>query len=1006
MGPRDKRALYLEWSNLLLSQINLSFRIVFDGLERLPENSHSYTFLRIMIDNAPKNIRFLLISRKEPRFNIHDWQIKQQAYVLFNSDLAFTHHETKCFLREYCGLQCTEEQISKIRQSTEGWPGGLAILSQVFQRREKRDLESSTINGLLDSLRAEAFLYIAKEAFSGLASKHKRILMYSSVFEEIWPQFLDRLLNIEGSESVFQKLVKQNLFVNAHYDAKKGWVYKCHHLFRWFLKRMLSDQVGDKELNRYLRLVARASARWGSLESAAEFFLRAGEHLSAASVLRVLGWRMVRSARDEDLLNLLSRFPERIVQSKPWLLLYRSYCRRYSHAAENVTDLQKAKNMFERGGNIKGRILSLGYLMEAIVLIGRDPVSVHDLLAEAETLLSELSFSEHPREQALLWLQMGFCSTLRSKDTRDGYRASQNAYILARKLKDHPLQIQALIYSIIPLTYLGETSEADKLNNRVEKMLEKSGYPELEAVFLKTRSELLLFGGRLDLGHAAHLLEQLSERIERLGLLYVQAPAWYSELAYHIYAGNTEQAEAIGRRLHELSVATDNSFGKGFCFLLRGLLAYRLGQLNGAKELLESGLEIFRSPECRSWLHDYWFSIAAGLVHMHLGNWPQAESLFLRSLQHFTDIANQLALKEVLLSLALLQEHQGNREKALEYLESGLGLASARHFRHFTMLSPRDQVRFCLLALEGGSKGIREYAVDLLRTELRETVAQEEPQLRKHRNVRVRGTIEEVMRERHRRNRPRVHIQTLGRFRVWIGDELLPDSAWKGNQALKLLKALVALAHTRQVRKEHLIDELWPESSPKAGDKTFKVALHRLRRSLEPNLSSRFGSSYIHLKHGYLSLDTELCRTDIYRFQLLCRDMMRGIRSGDIKQAAQAFQQADALYSGDFLPDEADRIAGPVREHVRQVFIEAQFEAARLYESRGSWTKAIYHYQRIINCDPLLEEAYRRIMRLYAEQGKRSKALQVYEQCRTALRSELDMEPEETTTSLYRKIRG
>jgi DNA-binding SARP family transcriptional activator len=60
----------------------------------------------------------------------------------------------------------------------------------------------------------------------------------------------------------------------------------------------------------------------------------------------------------------------------------------------------------------------------------------------------------------------------------------------------------------------------------------------------------------------------------------------------------------------------------------------------------------------------------------------------------------------------------------------------------------------------------------------------------------------------------------------------------------------------------------------------------------------------------------------------------------------------------------------------------------------------------VLERDPLLEEAYRRIMRLYADKGKRNKALQVYELCRKNLRNILDVEPEDLTTSLYRNIKG
>ena len=1005
LGTRKQGALYRDWSRALLDQISSTVRITFDGLDRLPDESGAFHFLRVMLERAPEKVKFLLVSRREPPLPLQEWQIKQRIFILRNKDLAFTYQETRSFLRHHCGLHCQAEQVKKVWQSTEGWVGGLVILSQVLQSSERPDSELTRIEGLPDAFQAEVFLYFAQEIFAHLSQRNARILLCSSIFQEVSPQFLDRFLNMTGSAKILQELSSRNLFVHAVYDAARGWIYIYHQLFREFLQSMWREQYSPAERKQLLFVAARACARTNYLESAVDFFLQAEEPFLAASVLTVLGRGMIQTGRHKYLANILNQFPERIIQVKPWLLLYRAECRRYSHAAENVPDLQNAESLFQRSGNIRGFMLALGYLIEAVVL-GRVPLPIQTLLERGEEQLSGLSFSVFPREQALLRLQMGLCYNLRG-NTRKGLRASQHAYLLSRRMKDRPLQIQSLIHSMIPLNYLGEFTEANKLRCQIESMLQKTNYPELEAVFLKAWSEIPLFGGRLDLDLAARLVEQLKERIDRLGLLYLEGPALYSEFVYYMYSGNAEKAEEIASSLKAHSEAMNKSFDKGFCSILLGILAYRQQQWNKAREYIEFGLEVFRLPESLSLLYDYQFSIGAGLVHIHLSNWQKAEALLERSLRYFTNISNQLARTEALLSLALLYEKKGARDKALEQLESGLHIASARQFTHFVVLSPEDQVSVCLLALQAGSKKAKDYAVHLLQTGLSETVAVKEPWLVNHPHKQVRKAIYEVMHSRHRRNRPRVYIQSLGRFRVWVGGQLMTESDWEGNQAQNLLKALVALASEKPVRKEFVIDVLWPESSPGAGDKTFKVALHRLRRTLEPDMDSRFGSSYILLKHGALSLDRELCRTDIRDFQKLCKETRSQLHSGETQKALQTLQAADSLYQGDFLPEEPEKDwAREVRERLRQTCIEVQFEGARAYESLGSWTKAIRHYQRALECDPLLEEAYRRIMRLYADKGKRAKALQVFETCRTALRNGLDGDPEELTMSLYRKIKG
>jgi DNA-binding SARP family transcriptional activator len=49
----------------------------------------------------------------------------------------------------------------------------------------------------------------------------------------------------------------------------------------------------------------------------------------------------------------------------------------------------------------------------------------------------------------------------------------------------------------------------------------------------------------------------------------------------------------------------------------------------------------------------------------------------------------------------------------------------------------------------------------------------------------------------------------------------------------------------------------------------------------------------------------------------------------------------------------------------------------------------------MVKQDPLDEESYRQLMRLYALKGDRAGALRAYHRCETTLRRELDVEPVE-----------
>ncbi len=59
----------------------------------------------------------------------------------------------------------------------------------------------------------------------------------------------------------------------------------------------------------------------------------------------------------------------------------------------------------------------------------------------------------------------------------------------------------------------------------------------------------------------------------------------------------------------------------------------------------------------------------------------------------------------------------------------------------------------------------------------------------------------------------------------------------------------------------------------------------------------------------------------------------------------------------------------------------------------------------ILGVDPFFEAAYRNLMILYADAGRKNKALYVFKECRSILKKELDTEPEVQTQEIYTRIR-
>ena len=116
-----------------------------------------------------------------------------------------------------------------------------------------------------------------------------------------------------------------------------------------------------------------------------------------------------------------------------------------------------------------------------------------------------------------------------------------------------------------------------------------------------------------------------------------------------------------------------------------------------------------------------------------------------------------------------------------------------------------------------------------------------------------------------------------------------------------------------------------------------------------------------------------------------------------------ALEQVDSLYRGDLLPGCYDEWILPERDRLRQRHRQALEQLLRIFEGQGDTVTAIRYAQRLIGIDPLSEDLYRRLMRLFSLNNDRSSALRVYHSCVTILQREMGVDPSLATCEVYEK---
>src|SRR5512132_494351 len=241
-----------------------------------------------------------------------------------------------------------------------------------------------------------------------------------------------------------------------------------------------------------------------------------------------------------------------------------------------------------------------------------------------------------------------------------------------------------------------------------------------------------------------------------------------------------------------------------------------------------------------------------------------------------------------------------------------------------------------------------------------------------------------------------VRIRLFGAFSVRVGEEVVPEGAWRLRKAKSLVK-LLALAPERRVHREWATELLWPERAPEAAANNFHQALYVARRALEA--AGAEASAVLPLRDDMLALyPGGRVEVDVDIFEAA---VVRARETGEPSDYGAAL----ALYGGELLAeDRYEAWATGRRDAVREAHLGLLLElSARLAED-GDIAAAIEALEQAVVVDPLHEAAHRSLMQMFAAAGRRQQALVQYHLLRGALRRDLEAEPDPQTARLYRAL--
>lgn len=245
---------------------------------------------------------------------------------------------------------------------------------------------------------------------------------------------------------------------------------------------------------------------------------------------------------------------------------------------------------------------------------------------------------------------------------------------------------------------------------------------------------------------------------------------------------------------------------------------------------------------------------------------------------------------------------------------------------------------------------------------------------------------------------PPLYFTCFGRFEVRKSGQPIPLCSSRSGQSI--LRYL-AVQPEHSATFDILMAMLWPEDETAAAQPKLHSAISALRHSLNIGYKCNPGCGYIMCKNRvYLLNPAVVIRTDVDEF-LQCYETERRT----IEERVVLYEKACSLYTGPFLPEDMyDDWSFLQREHLNQVYISMcrtltdHYLNTKSFEAAAKWARSILKVNR---CD---EEAHRKLMQIYAAQGRRMEALQQYQRCESLLREELGVAPLPETTIVFHQL--
>ncbi|MYL35050.1 transcriptional regulator [Pontibacillus yanchengensis] len=944
-----------------LSRVEGDLYVILDDFHHVEHSLSIEQWMIHFIEHLPSNCHLILSSRNKPQWTIlNSLKVKGHLLEITQEDLLLSQEEMEHLLLDLYDMELTNEMILNVHRVTEGW--AIAFEMVIQQLQSGLNLEPILENDP-NSLQ-DLFDYLAHEVLSKQSFMVQQFLEQTSVLEILSPKLCDYVLGMTGSEAMLDQLADQHIFLQE-VSVKH---YRYHQLFKSFLENRMKEKRPD-EYRQLHRKAARYQEQNGDMETAILHLERVEDYDRMSQLVSQYGGDMLKHGKLQSLYEHLLVLPTERKRHYPILWFYQGEILRY------WSSYMEAEQCYKRSEEL-GRDRYDHYLY-SIALEGQARIYLDtiqpdqaerilqhaiDLRAQTEASKEEMGRLYYMLAENLLnagnatkaesWLEKARELNLPLEDgnlearlyLRTGRLEKAEKVLLERKERQPFNESHHLPQSHRETDILLSIISAFMGKSEASKAYAESGIHQ----GIQIQSPFVEACGWMRIGHAVQLMNRYD-----------------AQLAERCYQTSLEMMEKL-----------NVSRGKaepymGLCILYGSQYEY--------EKALEAGQKGLHETEN---VKDLWLSsliqLCMAIASIYCAKWEEAQAKLEKVEGQFKDCGDAYGLMLVSFWRAYSGYHTEQDDLFEKEIRTFLQLIQTTGYEFFfherTTFGPIDLQNCVPLLFKAQEMKIHEHYVSKVIYDLGYGSMDHHP-----------GYT--------------LRVQTLGQLTITLGNQVVEEKDWQRGKAKELFELLVTKRHT-QLQKEEIYQHLWPDQEEEGANRSFKVALNALLKTVEPHRKARAESFFIkkdgnayglNPKSGY-ELDSAIFEEWV----------AAGLEENDAYRAKALLEKGLALYKGDFLPDQrfADWCLNE-RERLQVLFLRGAEKLAQVSVRLQDFDTCIYWGESILRMDQTWEEAYRLLMYSYYQKNNRPQAIKWYKKCCDVLDRELGVEPMNPTREMY-----